>query len=643
MSDGISALLRLPEIWIGALLLASYLILFWILRSAPIGQAARSDDDPEAPPPAYRDRLIAGLTAGLVLILLGGYLALGVTHGVRWSIPAFGLGIGLVVYSNQASRGYRHSSYVLRRTADLASLLLNASLLAGILIVANVAAFRYGGQAIDMTLEQTFSLSSLSINQIESLTRPVSFHVVYGSGPRSARQLDRVIQLLELYRAARPDFIKIDSLNPYTELARTEDLAKRAPDLAVMRAGGVLIEYGAGSDAQFVAVPGQELFEPLRADAARGGSDRFESAFKGEDAITSALIRLREAKTSKVGFTTGHGEPPLADLNPSGQGIGLWRARLASVGCEAVELNLTSDPIPDDLALLVIAGPRSPFKPEETARLRAYAEQGKPVLALAGTTEPAGLDEFFRMFNLELGRGLVIDPRFNFNRNVQLIFAPLKGGRGHPITDALQSDRAVLVPNGAPIHILGQGPSAASKPASRPVNANLIPVAILQSSPGSWAETDLTNPRPQLDQGVDEPGPVTLGVAVQERTAASAPAGAASTAVAGRPRLVLFSSRALADNVVQGIEPTNLDLIMNAASWLRGRPDAVGISPSTHVALDSHGGPRAPLAAGGRAHGDGHARNRRPGDHRLRGAPRVMRAEPRLLVADAMPFPLSGG
>ena len=149
----------------------------------------------------------------------------------------------------------------------------------------------------------------------------------------------------------------------------------------------------------------------------------------------------------------------------------------------------------------------------------------------------------------------------------------------------MQSDRAVLVPNGAPIHILGQGPSAPGKPGTAPVNANLVPIAILHSGPQSWAETDLTNPRPRFDQGIDEQGPVTVGVVVQERVAAAA-ASAGSTAKSGpRPRLVLFSSRSLADNVVQGIEPTNLDLVMNAASWLRGRPDAVGITANTHVAL----------------------------------------------------------
>ena len=327
------------------------------------------------------------------------------------------------------------------------------------------------------------------------------------------------------------------------------------------------------------------MFEPLSADASRASTDRFESVFKGEDAITSALIRLRESRKSKVAFTTGHGEPSSSDLNPTTQGIGIWRARLASIGCEPVELNLNSDAIPDDLALLIIAGPKSPFKPDEVAKLKAYADQGRPVLALVGNTEPTGLDDFFKAFNLVIGRGLVIDPRLNFNRTLQLVFAPLKGNQGHPVTDALQSDRAVLVPNGAPIHILGQGPSAPGKPGTAPVNANLVPIAILRSGPQSWAETDLTNPRPRLDQGIDEPGPVTVGVAVQERAPATA-ASAGSTAESGpRPRLVLFSSRSLADNVVQGIEPTNLDLVMNAASWLRGRPDAVGITANTHVAL----------------------------------------------------------
>ena len=47
-------------------------------------------------------------------------------------------------------------------------------------------------------------------------------------------------------------------------------------------------------------------------------------------------MRLREGKTVKVAFTTGHGEPKPDD--PGGKGLGNWRARLARVGCEVIEL-----------------------------------------------------------------------------------------------------------------------------------------------------------------------------------------------------------------------------------------------------------------------------------------------------------------
>ena len=41
----------------------------------------------------------------------------------------------------------------------------------------------------------------------------------------------------------------------------------------------------------------------------------------------------------------------------------------------------------------------------------------------------------------------------------------------------------------------------------------------------------------------------------------------------------------MAENLFQDITPANLDLLMNAASWLRGRPDTLGIAAKTHVAL----------------------------------------------------------
>jgi hypothetical protein len=49
--------------------------------------------------------------------------------------------------------------------------------------------------------------------------------------------------------------------------------------------------------------------------------------------------------------------------------------------------------------------------------------------------------------------------------------------------------------------------------------------------------------------------------------------------------MVVFSSPMLGDNRLIAYRPANLDLIANAVSWLRGRPDLQGLAPRTHTAL----------------------------------------------------------
>ena len=154
------------------------LVVTWILRGAPPGQAAATEDDSDAPRSGYRDRMIAAVVVGLLLISLGGYLV--VARGVAISVPAFVLGFGLVVFLIARNRRYRHASPTLRRTIDFSTAFLHASLLAGILIVGNVIAFRYGGEPLDMTREGTFTLSSMTKKQLETLDRPVKFTLLTG-------------------------------------------------------------------------------------------------------------------------------------------------------------------------------------------------------------------------------------------------------------------------------------------------------------------------------------------------------------------------------------------------------------------------------------------------------------------------------
>jgi hypothetical protein len=559
--------------------LAAFLVLAWVLRGAPLGQAAAEEEDTEAPRASYRDRMVIGVVVGLMLIASGAFVA--AYQGVLWSLVVFAFGFGLVISLIAINHRHRHASPSVRRTIEFSSAFLNASLLAGILIVINVLAFRYGGRPLDLTRERTYSLSSLSLNQLAALEQPVTFTVISGQGQLAARQRDRVSQLLESYKAANPQLIQIVSLNPYYDLSRIDKLIARVPELELLRGGGILVEYGEGERAQYVVVRNQDMFERVAGETVGPRSDRFASAFTGEDEITSALIRLREGKKAKVAFTTGHGEPSTSDLSPGGRGVGNWKTRLVKTGNEVIDLNLAHGDVPGDLTLLLIVAPRTAFKPEELTRLRAFADRGGPVLLMLEGAEPSGLREFLRSFNLEIGKGLVIDPRNNYQRNPVLVMAPLGVGARHPISDPLGTDRRVFLPRATPIQVVGMTP-ANKEAAPEPVNRNLLPTPFLQTSTSSWTETDPENPRLTFDKSTDQPGPVIVGVAVSERLAGGS---LAPGAAALKPRLVLLSSPGAAENIAQEIDSTNLDLLMNAAAWLRGRTETMGIAPKTHVAL----------------------------------------------------------
>jgi len=575
MTQSFFTILTRTEVWLGLLAVTAFLVLSWALRGAPLGQATGAEDeDDDAPGAGYRDRVVLAIVGGLLLVLAGGHLA--VTGRVLWSLPAFALGFGIVLTLIGINRRYRHRSPSLRRTIELANSTLAVALVAGIVIVVNVFAFRFGGRALDLTREGTFTLSSLSVNQLKSLKRPVTFTVFFGDTPRSIRQRDRMQQLLDLYKGANPERVSIVYLNPYSDLERFEALLKRFPDIGVTQGGGLLIEYGEGATADHVVIRNNDLFAIARNDRFEDHTPRFESSFKGEDAVTTALIRLQQGKRPKLALVVGHGEPRTAELDPRKAGLGVFKARLGALGYEVIELNLLKETVPAEVALLAVVGPKAPFPADEVAKLKAAVDAGKPLLAVVGGPESAdektGLEEFFRSFNLAVGSSVVLDPVLNYRGQPAVLYAPVVG-LYHPIVDSL-ANRAVLMPRASPITILT---AASEGQAGRTYNQAVLPAAILQTSEASWGETDLAGKK--LERNENElRGPLTVGAAVADRPKPD-------SGQEPKPRLVLFSSRFMADNLFLVEEPTNLDLLMNAINWLRGQAELGGIAPKSHVAL----------------------------------------------------------
>src|SRR5438034_9681889 len=79
------------------------------------------------------------------------------------------------------------------------------------------------------------------------------------------------------------------------------------------------------------------------------------AAFKGEQAITSAMIDLVEGKKKTLGYITGHKEPPLSEGTSP---ISALKSFIENENIKIQKLNLLDlDAIPADERAVMIVGP----------------------------------------------------------------------------------------------------------------------------------------------------------------------------------------------------------------------------------------------------------------------------------------------
>jgi hypothetical protein len=513
------------------------------------------EGDPPPVAPFAATAVHAFTVVGVGLLLAGAYVA--ARYGVPWALPAFGLGLGVLIGLARSDRLARAEDAGLRRAGRVAETALVLALLVGVLAVGNALAWPRLGPPRDLTRERAFSLASLTTKQVRSLAQPVTFTLFLGRGPWAAAQRPRVLQLLERMRAENPERVTVAEVARYADPEGFAALVKRVPEAAVATLGGVAVEYGPRHAVARI----DELFAVPAATA--GDPAEFVSEFRGEDVLTSLLARLREGTPLRIGLTTGHGEPSPRDEDSPG-GLGRLTARLRELGAEIEVVSLVRDAVPEGLDVLVLPGPRTAFEPREADRLHAFADAGGRVLLLLDGAAPTGLAAWLRGFNVEVvENGAIVDPIYNLDGRPDVPYAPIVGPGLHPVVEAL-ANRGVVVPGATAMRLLGGPGSEEAAP-----NPAVVARPLLRTSPESRMA------------GASEAaarGPFLVGAAV----AALPESG--GRALEGRPRLVVLASPSLATNAIVAAVPTNLDLVINAIAWLRRQPDLLGIAPATHVA-----------------------------------------------------------
>jgi ABC-type uncharacterized transport system involved in gliding motility auxiliary subunit len=439
-----------------------------------------------------------------------------------------------------------------RLGASGAGILLAIAVFLGV----NYLALRHW-KRFDWTHTQIYSLSDTTKKILAGLKQPVQVTVFMTQG--SSRLLPEVKDLLARYQAASPK-IEVEYLDPRRNMARAEALVKEAgvkENTVVFRSGDrkKYVEEDKLADFDFSGMT-------------MGGGAPSVKAFKGEEAFTSAILSVTEAKQPKVYFSKGHGEAAIdssermrgfADarqiLERSNMTVGTWDG-------------LGKDNLPADADLIIVGGPRTAFLEPEAGALAKYLAGGGHALLLLDPILPGpgaspqdlGFSALLGKYGIRLGNDLVVDPANALPMiGAETVLANRWGTS--PIVSSLAAE-------GLPV-ILPLARSV-TKPEKPP--EGLTAAMLVETSPEGWGETNLKN----LDAGIkkdpeDTQGPVSLAVSLS---------AADAKAEAKMPRLVVIgNSRFAANGAIEN--GANGMLFANAAHWLVGSEKQVGIPPKT--------------------------------------------------------------
>ena len=346
-----------------------------------------------------------------------------------------------------------------RRQLLVQNMLFVVLLLAGVGFAAWLSTL-YDYQA-DWTYGSRNSLSPASTKLLATLKRPVTATAYAGAASPYRLPLQRFFRN---YQKVKPDF----SLS-FVDPDRDPESARKA---GISADGQVVLSYG----------------------------ERTERLTRVSEAeVANAIERLERSSERYVVFLKGDGErDPLGRHNFD---LGLFGKQLSAKGFKIEPLSLAANPsIPDNTAVLVVAGPQAQVLPGMVKLIRDYVKRGGNLLWLGDPGPLYGLEPLAVDIGLRFGAGTIVDP------NTQLL--------------GIDDPTVTLVSEYPPTSALTQGlstmtlfPTATSVLVDK--SAGWQEDDFLKSLPRSWLETGKLQGAVSFDpKKGDKAGPLPLGVAL---------------------------------------------------------------------------------------------------------------------------------
>jgi ABC-type uncharacterized transport system involved in gliding motility auxiliary subunit len=328
----------------------------------------------------------------------------------------------------------------------------------------------------DLTKGQRYSLSDQSKKILAGLKDDVK--IVYFQ--RSA-EMEGGRERLREYEAASPR-VKVEYVDPLKNPARAQAYDARGPWPVIV---------------------------------VERGDKRERVSNDSEQDLTNSFVKVTRQGRKTVCFAYGEGERDIED-----SGDGGYTAAKAALGRSQYEtrkvLMAREADVPADCTVLVIPGPENDLLPTVVDAVRRYVKGGGKAMVMV---EPAFKHDYpnlvglLKEWNLETAKDVVVD----VSPMGQLF------GTGPLTPIAAQYPYHEITKD---FRVTTAFHTARSLKAGTASVAGVFAQNLLETSPASWAETDLGLKEVRLDDGTDQPGPVSLGAVVTvQASGAGSPAG----------------------------------------------------------------------------------------------------------------------
>jgi hypothetical protein len=413
----------------------------------------------------------------------------------------------------------------------------------------------------DFSRDQKYALSDKTKRFLDTLKGKMRITVFF---PPTTPITTDVQNLLTEYQYAGKGKIDIEHIDPERNLSRAKELFDKYK--VVTDEPLLVVDY----EGRNKTVKASEMADIDQSGMALGEGPRV-AAFKGEQAITSAMIDLVEGKKKTLGYVLGHKEPALTE----GSAISVLKTFIENENIQFKELNLLDlDAIPEDVKTVMIIGPQYDFSDREMKLLRNFWDkQGRILLLLDPAAKTPKLDAFVSELGVKVNDDrLMVFLRTGIQelaltRDVQARFLG-----DSPITRRLADVRALF---------LG-GTSSLTLEPDRARVANIRIEPLIQAEKGYFAETDYNTDNQaklQADAKRDDNTQITIGAAIEK-------GGSADERVQlNSSRLVVVSNATFVQDNAITQDQQGLDFMSGSVNWLLSREQLIGIAPKVSKPL----------------------------------------------------------